>query len=321
MSREPVKIGVMGAGVLGSYHIQKCLKSKDVTLVGFYDVSAGRRAEVEKKLGARPWLDMNLLVDACDACIIATPSSSHASVAAACIEKKRHVLIEKPLAASLLEGGALVDLAGRLGVVLHVGHSESFNSAFVNLQSLAPVPQFIEIDRLAQYSPRGTDVPVILDLMVHDVQLVLRLLREEPRYEAIAATGVPVVSHDIDIANVRIPFPSGCVVNCTASRISTKRMRKLRLFARDNYYSVDLDKEEIEHYFLSGPAVTGQPLPVQFSRKKSGHADALEAELAAFVAAIRGEKGAGGVDGTEALGVLKVTDKIMALLADKNSSS
>jgi predicted dehydrogenase len=177
----------------------------------------------------------------------------------------------------------------------------------------------MEIHRLAQYSPRGTDVPVILDLMVHDVQLMLRLLGEEPCYDAMAATGVPVVSHDIDIANVRIPFPSGCVVNCTASRISAKRMRKLRLFARDNYYSVDLDKEEIEHYFLTGTATPGAPLPVEFSREKPRHVDALEAELAAFVSAIRGEPSAGqGVSGEEALGVLRVTDTIMKLLTSQD---
>jgi predicted dehydrogenase len=316
-----VRIGVIGAGVLGSYHIQKCLKNKDVACAGFYDVSPQRRAEISKKLGVDAFDDMDALIDASDACIVATPSSTHAAVATACMDKKRHVLVEKPLAPSLPEGGALVALARKRGVVLHVGHSESFNAAFVKLQSFAPLPRFLEINRLAQYSPRGTDVSVILDLMVHDLQLVLRLLGEEPCYDAIAATGVPVVSADIDIANVRIPFPSGCVVNCTASRISAKRMRKLRLFARDNYYSVDLDKEEIEHYFLTGAAVPGQPLPVGFDREKAKHVDALEAELAAFVAAVVGTPSAQGVTGEEALRVLKVTDTIMALLMNQNSDS
>ncbi|HMD68502.1 MAG TPA: Gfo/Idh/MocA family oxidoreductase [Chitinivibrionales bacterium] len=312
-----VKIGVIGAGVLGSYHIQKCLKNKDVECAGFHDSSAGRRAEVAKKLGARPWDDMDNLVSACDACIVATPSSTHTSVALACMEKKKHVLVEKPLAPSFAEGKALVAAAQEHGVVLHVGHSEAFNSSFVKLLSLGPLPRFIEIHRLAQYSPRGTDVPVILDLMVHDVHLVLRLLSEEPRYDAIAATGVPVVSQDIDIANVRIPFPSGCVVNCTASRISAKKMRKLRLFARDNYYSVDLDKEEIEHYFLTGAAQPGRRLPVEFSKDKTKHVDALEAELAAFVAAIQGAPDHKAVSGEEALKVLKVTDTIMGLLKNQ----
>jgi predicted dehydrogenase len=187
----------------------------------------------------------------------------------------------------------------------------------VKLQSHKPAPRFIEVHRLAQYSPRGTDVSVILDLMVHDLQLILRLLGEEPRYDAIAATGVPVVSSGIDIANVRIPFASGCVVNCTASRISAKRMRKLRLFEKDNYYSVDLDKEEIEHYYLTGAASPGKPLPVGFDKEKAKHVDALEAELAAFVADILGTPGLAGVKGEEALAVLKITDTILAEIAKR----
>jgi predicted dehydrogenase len=188
--------------------------------------------------------------------------------------------------------------------------------------SLRPNPRFIEIHRLAQFSPRGTDVPVVLDLMVHDLQLLLRLCREEPLYDKIAATGVPVVSDDVDIANARIPFPSGCVVNLTASRISAKRMRKLRLFERDNYYSVDLDKEEIEHYALTHspskpPAgvAPGVALPIAFTRETVPHVDALETELASFVAAIRGADAPGAIQGDEALAVLKITDTILALIS------
>jgi predicted dehydrogenase len=309
------RIGVIGAGVLGSYHIQKCLKNKRVTCAGFFDVSPQRRAEVSKKLGVPAWDDMDELIAAADGLVVATPSSAHVSVAAACIAAGRHVLVEKPLAPSYAEGRELVERARDRGIVLHVGHSEAFNSSFVKLRSLNPSPRFIEVHRLAQYSPRGTDVSVILDLMVHDLHCVLRLLGEEPRYDAIAATGVPVVSDGIDIANVRIPFPSGCVVNCTASRISAKRMRKLRLFERDNYYSVDLEKEEIEHYYLTGPAKAGEALPVGFGKEKTKHADALEAELAAFVNDISGSPGSGGVTGEEGLAVLKITDTILALIA------
>jgi predicted dehydrogenase len=310
-----LKMGVIGAGVLGSYHIQKCLKNRNVAFAGFFDMSPERRAEVCKKLGVTAWDDMDGLIAASDALIIATPSSSHVTIAQRCIEAKKHVLVEKPLAPSHDEGAALVKRAKEQNVKLHVGHSEAFNSSFVKLQSHKPAPRFIEVHRLAQYSPRGTDVSVILDLMVHDLQLILRLLGEEPRYDAIAATGVPVVSSGIDIANVRIPFASGCVVNCTASRISAKRMRKLRLFEKDNYYSVDLDKEEIEHYYLTGAASPGKPLPVGFDKEKAKHVDALEAELAAFVADILGTPGLAGVKGEEALAVLKITDTILAEIA------
>jgi predicted dehydrogenase len=310
-----VRIGVIGAGVLGSYHIQKCLKNRDVAFAGFFDVSSERRAEVSKKLGVMAWDNMDGLIATSDAFIVATPSSSHVKIAQRCIEAKKHVLVEKPLAPSHDEGAALVRRAAEQNVVLHVGHSEAFNASFVKLQSFMPSPRFIEVHRLAQYSPRGTDVSVILDLMVHDLQLILRLLGGEPRYDAIAATGVPVVSTGIDIANVRIPFASGCVVNCTASRISAKRMRKLRLFEKDNYYSVDLEKEEIEHYYLTGAAVPGEPLPVGFDREKPKHADALESELAAFADEILGKPGLAGVKGEEALSVLKITDTILALIA------
>jgi predicted dehydrogenase len=310
------RIGVIGAGVLGSYHIQKCLKNRDVAFAGFFDMSPVRRAEVSKKLGVIAWDNMDGLLATSDAFIVATPSSTHVKIAQRCIESKKHVLMEKPLAPSHAEGLDLVRRAKDQGVVLHVGHSEAFNSSFVKLQSYAPSPRFIQVDRLAQYSPRGTDVSVILDLMVHDLHCVLRLLKEEPRYDAIAATGVPVVSSGIDIASVRIPFPSGCVVNCTASRISAKRMRKFRLFARDNYYSVDLEKEEIEHYYLTGPATAGEALPVGFGKEKTKHTDALEAELAAFVNDISGVPGHGGVTGEEALAVLKITDTILAQIAN-----
>lgn len=310
-----LKIGVIGAGVLGSYHIQKCLKNRDVSFTGFFDMSPERRVEVSKKLGVTAWDSMDSLIAVSDALIIATPSSSHVKIAQRCIEAKKHVLVEKPLAPSHDEGAALVKHAREQDVKLHVGHSEAFNSSFVKLQSHKPSPRFIEVHRLAQYSPRGTDVSVILDLMVHDLQLILRLLGEEPRYDAIAATGVPVVSSGIDIANVRIPFASGCVVNCTASRISAKRMRKLRLFEKDNYYSVDLDKEEIEHYYLTGAPLPGEPLPVGFDKEKTKHVDALEYELAAFVSDILGSPGLEGVKGEEALAVLKITDTILAQIA------
>ena len=320
---DKVKVGVIGAGVLGSFHLQKCLKNPDVLVSGFYDISEERRRAASEKLGVSAFETPEGLITKSDALIVATPSSTHVDRAMQCLEAGRHVLVEKPLAPSHDQGRALVETARRRGVVLHVGHSEAFNAAFVRLLSHRPNPRFIEIHRLAQFSPRGTDVPVVLDLMVHDLQLLLRLCREEPLYDNIAATGVPVVSDDVDISNARIPFPSGCVVNLTASRISAKRMRKLRLFERDNYYSVDLDKEEIEHYALTRPPMTtaaaagGAPgaLPIAFTRETVAHVDALETELAAFVGAIRGTAAPAGIEGDEALAVLKITDTIMSLIS------
>jgi predicted dehydrogenase len=316
-----VTIGVIGAGVLGSFHLQKCLKNPDVTVCGFYDISEERRRAVAEKLGVVAFETPQVLINACEALIIATPSSTHVDMAMRCLDAGKHALVEKPLAPSYEQGRTLVARAKERGVVLHVGHSEAFNAAFVKLLASQPRPKFIEIHRLAQFSPRGIDVPVVLDLMVHDLQLLLRLCREEPLYDRIAATGVPVISDDVDIANARIPFPSGCVVNLTASRISAKRMRKLRLFERDNYYSVDLDKEEIEHYSLtsaqapSAGAAAAAAGPIAYTSEVVPHVDALESELAAFVGEIRGLGLQAGVKGDEALVVLKTTDMILSLIS------
>jgi Predicted dehydrogenases and related proteins len=310
-----IKIGVIGAGVLGSYHIGKCLANPDVDFCGFYDRDDARRLVVKEKFAVRAYSDTASLLAETGAVIIATPASTHLDIARQCLDRGKHLLIEKPLAASFAEGALLVERAGEKGTVLHVGHSEAFNATFIRLLAYEPRPRFIEVHRLANYSPRGTDVPVVLDLMVHDLQLILRLCREEPRYDKIAATGVPVISDDIDIANVRLLFPSGCVANLTASRISAKRMRKIRVFAKDNYFSADLDKGELDHYFLTSVPVAGQGLPVAFKNEKTAPVDALEAELQAFIDEIKGKKNNAGVTGTEALTVLKVTDFILGQLS------
>jgi predicted dehydrogenase len=312
---DKIRIGVIGAGVLGSYHIDKCLKNSEVSFTGFYDLDSMRRQAIADKFSIRAYGDISSLLAVCDAIIIATPCSTHHETALQCLDVGKHVLIEKPLASSFNEGESIVRRAKEKGVVLHVGHSEAHNAAFEKLLSLRPVPRFIEIHRLAVFSPRGTDVSVILDLMVHDLQLVYRLCKEEPIYEKIAATGVPVVSDGIDIASVRLPFPSGCVANLTASRISAKRMRKIRIFARDNYYSVNLDNGEIDRYFITPPPSTGNGLPVSFQKETVPPHDALEYELKFFVEAIQGGFREQAVGGAEALVTLKVADVILKLIA------
>jgi len=315
-----LRIGVVGAGVLGSHHIGKCLLNRDVHLCGFYDADPGRRAVVKEKYGAKAYSDLSTLLGDAGALIIATPCSTHYGIALQCIDAGKHLLIEKPLAASHGEGEALVRLSQQRGTVLHVGHSEAFNAAFIKLQSLNPVPRFIEVHRLASYSPRGTDVPVILDLMVHDLQLIFRLCGEEPLYDRIAATGVPVISNDIDIANVRLTFPSGCVANLTASRISAQRMRKIRIFAPGDYFSVDLDKGLIDHYSLTKNNIPHGKSPITFAQETVAPADALEMELKAFIDGITGSGERRGVGGREALVVLKAADVIMARLSSAQPS-
>ena len=310
-----VPIGVVGAGVLGSHHLRKCLINPQVRLSGFYDADPARREAAARQLGVKAYPDMDALLAETAALIIATPCSTHHGIARQCLDLGKHLLIEKPLAASYGEGEDLVMRAHKNGTVLHVGHSEAFNAAFIKLASLHPVPRFIEVHRLAQFSPRGTDVPVVLDLMVHDLQLIMRLCGEEPLYDRIAATGVPVVSADIDIANVRLTFPSGCVANLTASRISIKRMRKIRIFAPGEYFSVDLDKSTIDRGSLLKEIDPATGLPISFARDTITPADALEAELQAFIDAIEGRSRNRGVDGREALVVLRAADVILAKLA------
>ena len=308
-----IRVGVVGAGVLGSYHINKCLANPNAHVCGFYDLDPDRRLAVREKFHIEDHADLATLLAETTAVIIATPASTHLDIARRCLEQGKHILIEKPLAASFSEGQVLVESAEKQGVVLHVGHSEAFNATFAKLLSYNPRPRFMEIHRLAQYSPRGTDVPVVLDLMVHDLQLIMRLCREEPDCDKIAASGVPVISDDIDIANVRLIFPSGCVANLTASRISAKRMRKIRIFSKDNYFSADLDKGELDHYFLAPGALSRQGAPFAFNKETVLPIDALEAEQSAFFNEISGG-GSGGVPGKEALAVLKVTDRIMRQL-------
>ena len=318
---DRLRIGVIGAGVLGSYHIGKCLKNPDVSLVGFYDSAPSRQAAVKEQFAVNAYDDMTALLAVCDAAIIATPCSTHNETALRSLAAGVHLLIEKPLAASYAEGFEIVRAAKKAGGVLHVGHSEAHGAAFGKLLSFHPVPRFIEIHRLAAYSPRGTDVSVILDLMVHDLQLVHRLCKEEPVYEKIAATGVPVISSGIDIASVRLPFPSGCVANLTASRISAKRMRKIRIFAKDNYYSVDLDKSVIDRYFLESGSSPSEIPPVSFQTETVLPHDALECELQAFINAIKGAPHEQAVGGEEALITLKISDVILKLIAGDSESS
>jgi len=309
-----IATGVIGAGVLGSFHINKCTINPQINLRGFFDSNPERRAMVSKQTGIRAYDSITALLADVNAVILATPASTHLEIGHICLNAKKHLLIEKPLAESQSEGHELVELAAHNNVVLHVGHSEAHNAAFAKLMTYKPQPRFIEVHRLASYSPRGTDVSVVLDLMVHDIQLILRLCGEEPLYGAIAATGVPVVSDDIDIANVRLTFPSGCVANLTASRFSAKKMRKLRLFEKDNYFSINLNKGEIEHYQLIREPVTPSAMPVAFNTETVEPVDALETEQQAFVYAIHARPNS-GVTGTEALRILKVTDAILSQIA------
>jgi predicted dehydrogenase len=235
-------IGVLGAGHLGKIHIQ-CIQASDrFDLVGFYDPDATISDEVEQRFGIRRFDSAEALMNACQIVDIVTPTVSHYENAAIAIRNNRHVFIEKPLTTTLYEARKLIELAREANVKVQVGHVERFNPAFIAAQPYFSNVMFIEAHRLAQFNPRGTDVPVILDLMIHDIDIVLHVVKS--RVKKISASGVSVVSDSPDIANARIEFTNGSVANLTASRISLKNMRKSRFFQKEGYIAVDfLNKE------------------------------------------------------------------------------
>ncbi|HQH19006.1 MAG TPA: Gfo/Idh/MocA family oxidoreductase [Bacteroidales bacterium] len=252
-----LKIGVLGAGHLGKIHI-KCIKEiKNVEFVGFYDPDKEIASVVEKEYNIKCFSSINELIDAVDAVDIVTPTISHYECASIAFRKSKHVFIEKPLTTTLKEAKSLIDLAKEANVKVQVGHVERFNPAFVAVMPFFTNPMFIETHRLAEFNPRGTDVPVILDLMIHDIDIVLSVVKSN--IKKISASGVSVVSDTPDIANARIEFDNGCVANLTASRISLKNMRKSRFFQRDAYIAVDFLKKESEIVRMSG--IDGEPNP------------------------------------------------------------
>lgn len=239
-----LKAGVLGAGHLGKIHLRLLNESAHYDLVGFYDPDEINAKKVADEFGYRYFDNINQLIDAVDVVDIVTPTLSHYDCAQKAIEKGKHVFIEKPVTNTLEEAEKLIELKNRYGVKAQVGHVERFNPAFLAVKDAINNPMFIETHRLAEFNPRGTDVPVVLDLMIHDIDAILSVVDSEVKQ--INASGVSVISDSPDIANARIAFESGCVANLTASRISLKNMRKSRFFQRDAYISVDFLEKKVE---------------------------------------------------------------------------
>jgi predicted dehydrogenase len=239
-----LKIGVLGAGHLGKIHL-KCIREiEQYELTGFYDPDEETAKKVEKEFGVKRFDSLHDIIDAVDVVDIVTPTVSHFDCASESLKKSRHVFIEKPVVATPGEARELIKISEEANVKVQVGHVERFNPAFNAARPYINNPMFIETHRLAQFNPRGTDVPVILDLMIHDIDIVLSVVRSNVK--KISASGIPVLSDTPDIANARIEFDNGCVANLTASRISMKNMRKSRFFQRDAYISVDFLEKDLE---------------------------------------------------------------------------
>jgi predicted dehydrogenase len=239
-----LKVGVLGAGHLGKIHLKLLQQSPAYELVGFYDPVKEYARQVSNEFGYASFDTIEALIDSVDVIDIVTPTLNHFECAEMAIIKGKHIFIEKPITKTLEEAELLRDLVQKMGVRGQVGHVERFNPAFTAVRDLIENPMFIETHRLAEFNPRGTDVPVVLDLMIHDIDIILSVVKSEVK--KIHASGVSVISDTPDIANARIEFENGCVANLTASRISMKNMRKSRFFQKDAYISVDFLEKKCE---------------------------------------------------------------------------
>lgn len=297
-----LRIGVLGAGHLGKIHLRCIGQIPEFQLVGFFDPDDATSTKVEAEFGIKRFKDIESLVDACDVVDIVTPTVAHFSCANLAIGRRKHVFIEKPIVASPDEASELIRLAGQAGVKVQVGHVERFNPAFLAVRHVINHPMFIETHRLAQFNPRGTDVPVVLDLMVHDIDILLSVVKSP--ISSISASGVSVVSNSPDIANARIAFENGCVANLTASRISLKNMRKSRFFQKDAYITVDflekkseivrmthLDKEPDDPMAMVIDLGNGKGFRhITFERPEIAPLNAIKAELESFYEAVVNNK-------------------------------
>ena len=308
-----MRTAVIGAGYLGRFHAQKYASLPGSTLVGVADPSSQAREAVAAALGVRPFADYRELLGAVDAVSIVTPTPLHYETAKAFLEAGAHVLVEKPMTATIAEAESLIDLARSTGRVLQVGHLERFNAAVQAVQPALKVPRFIESARLAPFKQRGTDVNVVLDLMIHDIDLILSIVRSP--VVSVDAIGSSVFSGEIDIANARLRFANGCVANATASRVSLKTERKVRLFQDDAYVSIDL-QQKILTIIRKATGVGADGMPqVAIEENNFEQGDALKDEICAFLhAAATG--GTAQVTGEDGLLALRTALTITAQVAD-----
>jgi predicted dehydrogenase len=316
--RSPVRLGVVGTGALGFHHARLLRRmGEGVEFAGIYDKNPARAAEVAQQLETTAYPSLSALLDRVDAVTVAVPTPAHGAVGLAVLERGLALLMEKPLADSVAAAEQLVRRAAERATVLQVGHVERFNRAVRAAAPYLEEPRFLQVDRLAPFQPRGTDVAVILDLMIHDLDLVLELVGAD--VSDVRATGIPVLTPHVDIASARIEFANGAIANITASRVSRERTRKLRIFQPTGYFSLDLAQGNGDFFRLrpgwQGFGATKLEQIVEHVRLDAPEAEPLKLELESFVRAVRGEEAVvvSGAAGAQALALAcRVADAVQA---------
>ncbi|MBS3757060.1 MAG: Gfo/Idh/MocA family oxidoreductase [Desulfobacterales bacterium] len=306
-----IRAGVVGVGYLGKFHAEKYADADCAELIGVVDIEREQAAQVAKKNNTRAFTDYRELFGRVDAVSIAVTTPEHYQIAKAFLENGVDVLIEKPITTTIDEADELIDIAEERGLILQVGHLERFNPAVLAVKDIIKNPMFIESNRLSLYHERGTDVSVVLDLMIHDIDIILNFVRSKISYSH--AMGAPVVSGHVDIANAHLEFENGAVANATASRISSKNERKIRLFQKDGYLSLDFANRSIIHIW-PGEEDGGSVVPgMQMEERSFEQGDALKDEIRSFLDAVdrRGQPEVSGQMGREALNIaLSITRQI-----------
>ena len=303
-----VKIAVIGIGYLGEFHAQKYKANKDADLIGIVDINKQRSEEISNKIGVKSYNDYKSIIDQVDAVSIVVPTNLHYKIAKFFIENKKHVLIEKPFASNTAEARKLKNISEKNQTILQIGHLERFNKAFVELKDKVKNPLFIECNRISPFKIRGTEVDVIMDLMIHDLDIIMSI--NKSKIKNIHASGISVLTNKTDIANARIVFEDNCVCNLSSSRISDKIERKMRVFQKNSYFSLDYQNSSLGTY---KKIKNKNAISIEKKEKSFPQNDSLKDEIDSFVKCIKNNKKA-VVDASDGLNALTYALKISNLI-------
>jgi predicted dehydrogenase len=326
-----IPVGVIGVGHLGKIHASLYREVKSAELIGVYDSDTEKAKKVADELNIIAYSDINQLLEKVEAVNIVTPTSTHYDIAKRALDHNCHLFIEKPIMAHESEAEEVIQRAKEKNKLLQVGHIERFNPAVLAISDVSLKPLFIESHRLASFNPRGTDVAVILDLMIHDLDLILTLVKSKP--VQIDASGVGVISETLDIANARIQFENGCVANITASRISTKKMRKMRIFQQNSYISIDFNEGFSEIYYIDDSAMTfkngtlafslgqiesgNRRKDIKYNKLQRSDVNPLKYEISGFIESIQANLPA-LVSGEEGLAALRLANQVLTIIKERS---